>query len=126
MAQAIPLVTRADPTATRRALTEGYLTQPMVMAEARWQWLSARGTSLRSEGCCRYRGGCGGDASSPGTRHAGFSLVWPFVQRVHNMRSHVAIPGGPTVVGPLWAKVRAASPVALPRLERRGVLWAGL
>src|SRR4051812_40756377 len=34
MAQAIPLVTRADPTAGRRSLTEGYLTQPLVMAHA--------------------------------------------------------------------------------------------
>ncbi len=32
--QAIPVVTRADPTATRSALTEGYLSQPIVMAHA--------------------------------------------------------------------------------------------
>jgi hypothetical protein len=36
-AQAIPLVTPADPTATRAVLTEGYLTQPMVMAHAGWR-----------------------------------------------------------------------------------------
>jgi hypothetical protein len=34
MAQAVPLVTRADPTATRRPLTEGYVAQPVVMARA--------------------------------------------------------------------------------------------
>jgi hypothetical protein len=44
MAQAIPLVTRADPTATRGPLTEGYLTQPVVMAHAAWESLRAVGT----------------------------------------------------------------------------------
>jgi hypothetical protein len=34
MAQAIPLVTRADPTAGGRTLTEGYLSQPIAMAHA--------------------------------------------------------------------------------------------
>lgn len=35
MAMAIPLVTRATPTAGGRSLTEGYLTQPMLMAAGR-------------------------------------------------------------------------------------------
>lgn len=35
-AQAIPVVTRADPTATASSLTEGYVTQPIVMAHAAW------------------------------------------------------------------------------------------
>jgi hypothetical protein len=34
MAQAIPLVTRADPTAGSRTLTEGYVAQPIIMAHA--------------------------------------------------------------------------------------------
>src|SRR6476659_3953061 len=36
-AQAIPLVTRADPTAARDEITEGYLTQPAAMAHASWK-----------------------------------------------------------------------------------------
>lgn len=35
MAQVVPLVTRADPTVGGRVLTEGYLTQPVIMADAR-------------------------------------------------------------------------------------------
>jgi hypothetical protein len=55
MAQAIPLVTRADPTATRGPLTEGYLTQPVVMAHASWNWLRGIGT-LNFEGLTLDRG----------------------------------------------------------------------
>lgn len=55
MAQAIPLVTRADPTATRAALTEGYVSQPAVMASAEWGWLRAVGT-LNLEGLTLSRG----------------------------------------------------------------------
>lgn len=55
MAQAIPLVTRADPTATRSALTEGYLTQPAIMAHASWGWLRGVGT-LNLEGLTISRG----------------------------------------------------------------------
>ncbi|HMA22632.1 MAG TPA: hypothetical protein VKP00_01530, partial [Gemmatimonadaceae bacterium] len=55
MVQAIPVVTRADPTATRAPLTEGYLSQPLVMAHASWQWL--RGVStLNLEGLTLDRG----------------------------------------------------------------------
>ncbi|HWH50812.1 MAG TPA: hypothetical protein VN651_04665 [Gemmatimonadaceae bacterium] len=55
MAQAIPLVTRADPTATRGALTEGYLSQPVVMAHAAWGPLRGVGT-LNLEGLTLERG----------------------------------------------------------------------
>jgi hypothetical protein len=55
MAQAIPVVTRADPTATRTALTEGYVSQPAVMAHASYGWLQARGT-LNLEGLTLQRG----------------------------------------------------------------------
>ncbi len=55
MAQAIPLVTRADPTATRTALTEGYLSQPAIMAHALWGPLRGVGT-LNFEGLTLQRG----------------------------------------------------------------------
>lgn len=55
MAQAIPLVTRADPTATRTALTEGYLSQPAIMAHALWGPLRGVGT-LNLEGLTLQRG----------------------------------------------------------------------
>ena len=55
MAQAIPLVTRADPTATRGAVTEAYLTQPIVMAHGSWNWLRAIAT-LNFEGLTLDRG----------------------------------------------------------------------
>jgi hypothetical protein len=55
MVQAIPVVTRADPTATRTALTEGYLSQPMVMADGSFGWLQARAT-LNLEGLTLQRG----------------------------------------------------------------------
>ncbi len=55
MVQAIPIVTRADPTATRGALDEGYLTQPMVMSHAAWGWLRGVGT-LDFEGLTLRRG----------------------------------------------------------------------
>lgn len=55
MAQAIPLVTRADPTATRGSLTEAYLTQPVVMAHGSWNWLRGIGT-LNLEGLTLDRG----------------------------------------------------------------------
>ena len=55
MAQAIPLVTRADPTATKSALTEGYLSQPAVMAHGAFDWFQFRGT-LNLEGLTMKRG----------------------------------------------------------------------
>src|SRR4051812_30981304 len=55
MVQAIPLVTRADPTATHSALTEGYLSQPMVMAHGAWSSLEGVGT-LDFEGLTLERG----------------------------------------------------------------------
>jgi hypothetical protein len=55
MVQAIPVVTRADPTATRSALTEGYLSQPMIMAHGSVAWLQARAT-LNLEGLTLQRG----------------------------------------------------------------------
>lgn len=55
MVQAIPLVTRAAPTATRTTLTEGYLSQPMIMAHGSWSWLRATGT-LNLEGLTIDRG----------------------------------------------------------------------
>src|ERR1051325_297920 len=55
MAQAIPLITRADPTAGRRALTEGYVTQPLIMA--RWSLRSLRAVGmLNLEGLSLERG----------------------------------------------------------------------
>jgi len=36
MIQAVPMTTRADPTATRSALNEGYLTQPLFMGHGAW------------------------------------------------------------------------------------------
>ncbi len=55
MAQAVPVVTRADPTATRSALTEGYVSQPAVMANGEWGWLRGIGT-LNLEGLTMARG----------------------------------------------------------------------
>lgn len=55
MAQAIPVVTRADPTATRSALAEGYLSQPAIMAHGEWEWLRAVAT-LNLEGLTLARG----------------------------------------------------------------------
>jgi len=55
MAQAIPLVTRADPTATRSALTEGYVSQPALMTHGSFDWLQFRGT-LNLEGLTLKRG----------------------------------------------------------------------
>jgi hypothetical protein len=55
MAQAIPVITRADPTATRSTLTEGYLSQPLIMAHASWSALQAIGT-LNLEGLTLRRG----------------------------------------------------------------------
>ncbi|MEP6491045.1 MAG: hypothetical protein ABJF01_00115 [bacterium] len=55
MVQAIPVVTRADPTATRSALSEGYLSQPVVMAHASYGALRAVGT-LDLEGLTLDRG----------------------------------------------------------------------
>ncbi|HEY4132802.1 MAG TPA: hypothetical protein VGM50_19470, partial [Gemmatimonadaceae bacterium] len=55
MVQAIPVVTRADPTATRDALTEGYLSQPVIMSHAAWSLLRAIAT-LNFEGATLKRG----------------------------------------------------------------------
>jgi len=55
MAQAIPIVTRADPSATRSALTEGYLSQPAVMAHGSFDWFQFTGT-LNLEGLTLQRG----------------------------------------------------------------------
>ena len=55
MAQSIPVLTRADPTATRSPLTEGYLSQPMVMVHASLAWVQAIGT-LNLEGLTLKRG----------------------------------------------------------------------
>jgi hypothetical protein len=54
-AQAIPVVTRADPTATKTALTEGYLTQPVAMAHVEWSALRGVAT-LNLEGLTLQRG----------------------------------------------------------------------
>jgi hypothetical protein len=55
MAQAIPVVTRAEPTAGRQTLTEGYLTQPLVMTQASWGPLQGIAT-LNFEGLTLERG----------------------------------------------------------------------
>lgn len=55
MVQAIPVVTRADPTATRAALAEGYLTQPVAMGHAAWKDLRGIAT-LNLEGLTLERG----------------------------------------------------------------------
>jgi hypothetical protein len=55
MAQAIPLFTRADPTAGRRALDEGYLTEPIVMAHGMYRGFGAI-TTLDFEGLTLRRG----------------------------------------------------------------------
>src|SRR4051812_19396930 len=56
MAQAIPLITSARPTAGSRSLTEAYLSQPIIMAHATWRdgW-RAVGT-LNLEGLTLARG----------------------------------------------------------------------
>lgn len=55
MVQAIPVVTRADPTATRTALTEGYLTQPAAMGHVMWKDFQGIAT-LNLEGLTLKRG----------------------------------------------------------------------
>lgn len=55
MAQAIPLVTTAVPTIAGHRITEGYLTQPVVMTRAEWGTLRAIGT-LDLEGLTLRRG----------------------------------------------------------------------
>lgn len=55
MVQAIPIVTRADPTATRTALTEGYVTQPAAMGHVMWNTFEALAT-LNLEGLTLKRG----------------------------------------------------------------------
>ena len=55
MAQAIPIVTRADPTVGHEVLTEGYLTQPIIMADGAWGMFQGIGT-LNLEGLTLKRG----------------------------------------------------------------------
>ena len=55
MAQAIPIVTRADPTVGHDVLTEGYLTQPLIMADGSWGVFQGVGT-LNLEGLTLKRG----------------------------------------------------------------------
>lgn len=55
MAQAIPVFTRADPTATRTTLDEGYVSQPVVMATGAWSWLQGIAT-INLEGLTLKRG----------------------------------------------------------------------
>src|SRR6201995_4643941 len=55
MAQAIPVITRADPTATRGPLTEAYLSQPVIMTHAAWSDFRAIAT-LNFEGATLKRG----------------------------------------------------------------------
>ena len=55
MAQLVPIYTRADPTATRAPLDEGYLTQPLFMAHASWRLLRGL-TTLNGEGLTLERG----------------------------------------------------------------------
>ena len=55
MVQAIPVVTRANPTATKGSLTEAYLTQPIAMAHASWSWMRGIAT-VNLEGLTLERG----------------------------------------------------------------------
>lgn len=55
MVQAIPIVTRADPTATRSALTEGYVTQPAAMGHLMWKSFEGI-TTINLEGLTLKRG----------------------------------------------------------------------
>ena len=55
MVQAIPLVTSARPTAGKRNLTEGYVTQPVLMTQASWAGFTGIGT-LNFEGLTLERG----------------------------------------------------------------------
>lgn len=54
-AQAIPLVTRADPTATQGVVTEGYLSQPVLMGHGAWRGLRGVAT-FNFEGLTLQRG----------------------------------------------------------------------
>ncbi|HEY9225887.1 MAG TPA: hypothetical protein VIP11_04525, partial [Gemmatimonadaceae bacterium] len=54
-AQVVPLVTQANPTAGRDVLTEGYLTQPVLMAHGAWRALRGVGT-VNLEGLTLQRG----------------------------------------------------------------------
>jgi hypothetical protein len=55
MAQAIPVITTASPTIAGHRITEGYVTQPVVMAHASWGTLHGVGT-LDLEGLTLRRG----------------------------------------------------------------------
>src|ERR1043166_10001925 len=55
MAQAIPLVTSARPTATRLDVSEGYLPQPLAMAPASWAGFTGIAT-VNAEGLTLRRG----------------------------------------------------------------------
>src|SRR5579884_1149354 len=55
MAQAIPVVTRADPTVGHQVLTEGYVTQPLIMADGSRGAFQGVGT-LNLEGLTLKRG----------------------------------------------------------------------
>jgi hypothetical protein len=65
MAQAIPVVTTATPTAAGHRLTEAYLTQPVLMAHAAWRSFRAIGT-LDLEGLTLRRGELNTGASGEG------------------------------------------------------------
>jgi len=54
-AQAVPVITRATHTATRSDLTEGYLSQPIIMGHAWWKGVSGLGM-LNLEGLTLRRG----------------------------------------------------------------------
>ncbi|MGH9884984.1 MAG: hypothetical protein ACREBE_05630 [bacterium] len=54
-AQVVPLLTRADPTPVGHALTEGYLTQPVIMGHAAWGYLRGVATA-NLEGLTLERG----------------------------------------------------------------------
>src|SRR4051812_39182766 len=53
--QAVGLVTHVTPAILGKDLTEGYVTQPMIMAHAAYRWLSFQGT-IDFEGLTLKRG----------------------------------------------------------------------
>jgi hypothetical protein len=95
-AQAIPVVTRADPTATRLPIDEGYLSQPIVMSSASWRSLRAIGT-LNLEGLTLPRG----ELSTGGYGEG-------FVDRRHpHAYVHELLAGVDTAVFGGWASIFA-------------------
>ncbi len=125
MGQAIPLLTRASPSAGGVTKTEATLTQPILMARGRWRETLALDATFDAEGLTMRDGELNTGGAGEG-----------FVDRRHPLNHHLAqilergvvvaaVRGGPVIVeASSFGGDEPTSPSSVPAARRLGDSWS--